>query len=227
MRLAPGQIVTKEEVIEWFRTRYPLVKEGTIAAHLIRFSTNNRNRVHYSAKDDSDDLFFQLDSGRFRLYAPGQDPAPIRPGSAPPDGGGATPDPEGEHGSEFAYEHDLRDFLGRNLHLIEPGLKLYKEEGVSGVEFPAGGRFIDILALDSSGAYVVIELKVSRGYDRVVGQLLRYIAWIERHHSDPGQPVRGVIVAKEISDDLRLACSRVVGVQLFEYSLSVTLRAVS
>jgi RecB family endonuclease NucS len=61
---------------------------------------------------------------------------------------------------------------------IEPGLRLYEEESVKGIEFPVGGRFIDLLGVDEAGALVVIELKVSRGYDRVVGQLLRYGGWI-------------------------------------------------
>ena len=82
---------------------------------------------------------------------------------------------------------------------------------------------VDILALDSRDNYVVIELKVSRGYDRVVGQLLRYMAWIEKNQADPPQRVRGVIVAREISEDLLLAASRIPDVELFEYKLSVTL----
>ena len=40
------------------------------------------------------------------------------------------------------------------------GLRLSDEEGITGVEFPVGGRFIDILALDRHDRYVVIELKV-------------------------------------------------------------------
>ncbi len=68
---------------------------------------------------------------------------------------------------EFAYESDLRDFLAKNLSLLEPGLRLYQDEGITGVEFPACGRFIDILAVDTRENLVVIELKVSRGYDRV------------------------------------------------------------
>lgn len=223
MGLAPGQVITKEDAISWFRVHYPLVKEGTIAAHLIRLSTNNKNRLHYNARaDGSDDVFFQLDPSRFRLYDPAADPTPIREttGPEPP----LEDPPQGT--SEFAYEHDLRDYLSNNLALIEPNLHLYAEEGVSGVEFPAGGRFVDILAVDSFGGYVVIELKVSRGYDRVVGQLLRYMGWIQKHHADPGQRVRGMIVAKDVSDDLRLACSKVSDVQLFEYSLSVSVRPV-
>jgi RecB family endonuclease NucS len=125
--------------------------------------------------------------------------------------------------SQFAYEHDLRDYLVRHLRLIEPGLRLYTDEGITGIEFPAGGGYIDILAVDRDSGYVVIELKVSKGYDRVVGQLLRYMGWIEQHHAEPGQQVRGVIVAKEMTEGLKLACSRVQGIQLYEYALSLTL----
>lgn len=227
--VSQGEIVSREQVLDWFRTKYPLVKQGTIAAHLLRLSTNAPSRLHYNVREDgSDDLFFQLDSARFRLYDRLNDPAPIRasaPGNVLPAAGDTE---EASNSSEFAYEHDLRDYLAKNLHLIETGLKLYRDEdGITGVEFPAGGRSIDILAIDSQGGYVVVELKVSKGYDRVVGQLLRYIGWIEQHHAEPNQPVRGVIVAKEVSNDLRLACRRVQGVRPFEYKLSVALTPVA
>lgn len=127
---------------------------------------------------------------------------------------------------EFAYESDLRDFLAANPSIIERGLSLYEDEGITGVEFPAGGRFIDLLAVDANQRLVVIELKVSRGYDRVVGQLLRYMAWISAHHAEAGQAVRGMIIAREISEDLRLACSATPQVELLEYELSVALRKV-
>lgn len=217
---------TRDDAVAWFSKHYPLVKPGTIAAHLIRLSTNNKNRLHYGTKLD-DDVFFQLDSARFRRFDPARDPLPIHGdedvASASPQ---AAPTAPSDSESEFAYEHDLRDFLARNLQLIEPGLTLYEQEGVTGVEFPAGGRFIDILAVDARGGLVIVELKVSKGYDRVIGQLLRYVGWIERHHAEPGQRVRGFIIAKSISDDLKLACSRIRDVQLMEYELAVSLRSV-
>ena len=81
--------------------------------------------------------------------------------------------------------------------------------------------------MDTEKRFVIIELKVSRGYDRVVGQLLRYMAWIEEHHADPGQGVRGIIIAREISEDLKLACRLVRNVSLYEYSLSVALQKIA
>jgi hypothetical protein len=69
-------------------------------------------------------------------------------------------------------------------------------------------------------------LKVSKGYDRVVGQLLRYVAWIAENLAESTRKVRGIIVGREISVDLLLACSRVADVELYEYELSVALRKV-
>ena len=222
--LQPGQSFARHQAIDWFGQHYPKIKPGTVHCHLIRLSTNAPTRLHYNARPNEDDVFFQLDGGHFRLYERAHDPAPIHEKTAKPDERPPIEeDTEPAASAEFAYEADLRNYLAKNLSVIEPGLKLYQDEGITGVEFPVGGRFIDILAVDATGALVVIELKVSRGYDRVVGQLMRYMAWIQKNQAEAGQRVRGVIVAREISDDLLLACSLLSGVQLFEYELSLKL----
>ncbi len=130
---------------------------------------------------------------------------------------------EEEVDREFAAESDLRDFLSKNLTRIEPGPRLFEDSDRSGVEFPVGGRFIDILARDAKDNYVVVELKVSRGYDRAVGQLLRYMAWVQANLAG-GKPVRGVIVASGITDDLKLAASLVPNVRLFQYEIEFRLK---
>ncbi|MBL3558552.1 MULTISPECIES: endonuclease NucS domain-containing protein [Marinobacter] len=225
IQLKPDAVISRDRVRLWFREKYPKIKDGTIAAHLLRMSVNSKSRVHYGAKPGADDLFFQIDPKHFRLYQPERDPVPIYPGNDLEQAFKEEVQELAEEGSpEFAYEKDLQNYLAKNLRLIEPGLTLFEDEGINGLEFPVGGRFIDILATDTDGNYVVIELKVSKGYDRVVGQLLRYMAWIQKNQIEPGQSVRGIIVARHISEDLLLACSGVQGVQLFEYELSVSLR---
>lgn len=221
MGIKPGDTFTRDQAVSWFAENYPKIKKGTVTAHLMRLSTNVASRHQYSPRSDgSDDVFFKLDRQTFRLYVPGQDPAPLK------EDGEDTEEEDTQDTGEFAYEHDLRDFLARNLHLIESGLTLFSDEGMSGVEFPAGGRFIDLLATDSIGNFVVIELKVSKGYDRVVGQLLRYVNWIRQNLAESTQTVRGIIIAKRISEDLRLACSTLPDVSLLEYELSVSLKSV-
>ena len=130
------------------------------------------------------------------------------------------------HEQEFAYEADLRDFLARNLYVVEPGLYLYEDaKQCLGVEYPIDGGRIDILARDEYHRFVVIELKVSRGRNPTIGQVLYYMGWVDKHLAEGGKS-RGIIVAKEISNDLRLACKRVPGLSLYKYKLSVAVEKV-
>jgi hypothetical protein len=231
--IAKGQVISKDQVISWFKSNYPKIKTGTITAHLLKMSVNSPTRIHYNANPNGeDDLLYKIDGSHFRLYEKEKDPPPIYVKLLPEieelEQAGISDVIEEKFSQQtgFAYESDLRDFLSKNLTIIEPGLRLYQDEGISGIEFPVGGRFIDILAIDNNNNYVVIELKVSKGYDRVIGQLLRYMAWIETNQAEPTQKVRGIIIAREISEDLHLAASKILEVELFEYDLSVSLRNV-
>jgi endonuclease len=235
--LSPGQIFSKAAPVRWFAEHYPKIKRNTVNMHVEAMSVNNRNRKHHPSvrRGSGYDLFYKLGPDQFRLWAPDGDPPPLYKddiekqelggGESVTAGDQETDEPGVEAAREFAFERDLRNYLARNLGLIEPGLRLYEEEGITGVEFDAGGRFIDILAVDEDGRYVVIELKVSRGYDRVVGQLLRYMTWVEQN-METSHPVRGVIVANEITADLKLACSRIPDIRLIEYEIAFKLRPI-
>ena len=52
------------------------------------------------------------------------------------------------------------------------------------------------------------------------------MAWIRKNHAEQNQKVRGIIIAREINEDLLLACSETPNVELFEYNLSVSLRRI-
>lgn len=236
--LTPGQTFSKTAPLSWFAEHYSKIKPQTVRMHVDGMSVNNPVRRHHpSIRPGSDyDLFFKLGPDQYRLWTPETDPPPRYKedlekelaGNANLEGSESEPEAvtPAEGASEFAFEKDLQNYLVKNLSLIETGLKLYEEEGISGVEFPVGGRFIDILAIDKEGQFVVVELKVSRGYDRVIGQLLRYMGWIEAN-METAKPVRGIIVAKEITNDLKLAASRIPGVRLVEYEISFKLNAIT
>src|SRR6266540_225639 len=84
-----------------------------------------------------------------------------------------------EQALKFALEAHLRDFLAQNLDRVEPGLCLYSSEGRNGIEFAvdSGRGRIDLLAVDQNETPVVIELKLSQGRNRALGQLLYYMGW--------------------------------------------------
>lgn len=57
-------------------------------------------------------------------------------------------------------------------------------------------------------------------------QLLRYVNWVRKELADPEQQVRGIILCRTMTEDLRLACAGLPNVELFEYQLSVTVKQV-
>jgi len=206
----------RQELYSWFKENYPDANKGTLYCHLIKLSVNAPGRKNfYLRKDGSDDILFQIDTDTFRLYDKTTDKPEIPPEVEPLEG----------KGQEFIYEKDLQNFLAKNMSIIEHGLRLYEDEENNkiGLEYPVDGIYIDILALDKNNNFVVIELKVSRGYDRIVGQLLRYRNWIKRNMAENSQTIRGIIICKEITDDLLLACDGLDNIELFEYELYIKL----
>jgi len=52
------------------------------------------------------------------------------------------------------------------------------------------------------------------------------MGWIEENLAEAGRQVRGIIVAREIAEDLLLACRKLPHVSLFTYQLSVSVNRV-
>jgi endonuclease len=99
-----------------------------------------------------------------------------------------------------------------------------------GTPNPLNGRGGGRVGSDGKGSrdrnerFVVIELKVGKGRNKAVGQLLYYMGWVDKELGKA--PCRGLIIAKEIPDDLVLAVQRVPGVSLARYKLSVSVETV-
>jgi len=87
---------------------------------------------------------------------------------------------------------------------------------------------LDILARDrTSQDYVVIELKRDQGDDEVVGQVSRYMGWIKQHRADhEGVGVRGISVAREISDRLRSSSVALPTVSIYTYEFAVIIQPI-
>ena len=122
-------------------------------------------------------------------------------------------------------ESALRKMLARNLSLLEAGLKPFDaKEGAEEISVGAAGR-IDLLCKDTEGNLVVIELKRDSSSDQVVGQLLRYMGYVKENHLGKGKIVRGIIVAHDADERLRLALQAIPNVELKLYKVDVTIRS--
>ena len=131
---------------------------------------------------------------------------------------------ETQSDSTFALEAHLRDYLARNLTILEKGLQLWSSTPPS-VEYQIDSRRIDLLAKDVEGIPVVIELKLSKSYDRVIGQALLYQGLVAAKLGL--QKVRIMLVAGEVSKELKIACARLNDVTLFEYAITMQTKKIS
>jgi hypothetical protein len=135
----------------------------------------------------------------------------------------------------FPREKFLHYYIADNFkRVFGDSLKLYhNEDGMPGVEFPivddAGKQMgaIDILATEpASQSYMVIELKKAGASDQVVGQVLRYMGWVQENLCGEGQQVKGMIVCTGQDTRLRLALkpvSDIIAVKLYELSIHLKL----
>jgi hypothetical protein len=120
----------------------------------------------------------------------------------------------------ITVERDLRKYLIQNLTSLEPGLKLHQEQDRNGEEYPieAGRMRIDILARDSEGTYVIIELKAGVADLATFGQISAYIGWIKTNLAKKGK-VRGIIVASDFEEKAKFAVQSVSNIKLKKYAL--------
>lgn len=132
-----------------------------------------------------------------------------------------------EDPSTFALEKHLEDFLVTNWAQTVLGrdYDIFTEEGEQiGRQYPSDTGPIDILAISKDrNTLLVVELKRGRASDVVVGQIQRYMGFVQGELAEGSQVVRGVIIALE--DDLRLrrALSVTTNIHFYRYQVSFKL----
>ena len=122
-----------------------------------------------------------------------------------------------------AYENSIRDKLAQRLEVLEPGLQLIVVEYP--LPNPVGTKgFIDILARDSFGNRVIIELKRSNQSAReALHQVFKYSALFRSKEGLTYGQVRSFVVSTEW-DELRIPFaefSRVAECQCEGFELSI------
>lgn len=241
-----GREATYAEIKKHVKDHHGDVNDSSLTCAIIASSVNHLSRIHYQENkkprvcDGAHDFLFNTGRGRVTPYDPvvhgiweiftKEDGAlGVRNIEGADEPEKYTDAEASDDVSIFALESHLRDYLAKNISkLAGPGAKLsvyVSDDGRDGVEFQTDVGPIDLLAVDEQGRFVVIELKVGRGPDAALGQILRYMGWVQQHLAK-GAQVQGVIVAAEIPVKLRYAVTQVPSVTLMEYELGFSVKQV-
>ena len=95
-------------------------------------------------------------------------------------------------------EQEIEASISSDPEIVEEGLSLVARQ------FPTSVGNIDILCKDKNGNFVVIELKKDKGSYKVVGQIQKFMAWVEGNLAKD-EKVRGIIVVREHDQGLEYA----------------------
>lgn len=94
-------------------------------------------------------------------------------------------------------EAQIRDYIANNLDMIEPELKLIgKEYQLTNKDLTKG--FIDILAKDRFGNFVIIELKKSKNPAKsAIHEFHKYVALIKQIYKAQDGKIRCILLSRE------------------------------
>jgi restriction system protein len=128
----------------------------------------------------------------------------------------------------FAMEQYLEQFIVDNWHQMELGkhYDIYEEEGeLAGRQYRTDDAGeIDILAISKDKKeLLVIELKKGRASDKVVGQILRYMGYVQEMLAEEEQTVKGIIIALEDDIRIRRALSITKNIDFYRYQVTFKL----
>lgn len=129
----------------------------------------------------------------------------------------------------FALERHLHDYMYDNWDALEISdhWSIFEREGEpdAGYELRTPVGRLDLLAKHRSEArWLVIELKREKSADAVVGQVLRYMGWVQAHLAESGETVEGLIVATEGSPQLHYAIHAAPAVSFKSYEVEFRLK---
>ena len=208
------QILTTKQIIDAVQKKYPgNWKEVTIRTHTMGCSVNHTSSKWYPSFPK---FLYTVGPGKVRLYDPEKDGEfDLHSQQSLEE---EAPTEEAALETTLSLERDLQEYLSRDLGQLEPGLRLFTDEGLPGREVSTEAGKIDILAKDREDRLVVVELKASKASYGVLGQILSYMASIK---SEIGAGrVRGIIVAEDFDKKLRLAVTEVSNVSLVKYKVN-------
>lgn len=109
----------------------------------------------------------------------------------------------GADGEMLVLERGLEEAIKPNLKQM--GLELASKSIQQQFSMGPGVGRSDLICTDGNGDLVVVELKRGMTSDETIGQVLRYVGWVQENLAAADQEVHGWIVAGDYDEQLRLA----------------------
>lgn len=208
-------------IYAWFEEKHPRTKRLAVQLQLRGMCVNTPPDSHNGKWPPERLTLYKIDSKQYARYRPQvhgrfQNGEQVGPGQAETgsEAGEAAQQPQ------FALETHLEEFMEANWESIDFGapLQIWTDGGgKSGRQYRTDIGPIDFLCTDTaSGDFVVIELKRDTSSDQAIGEVQRYMGWVQEHLAE-GRRVRGVVVTHDYDDGMRYALKMAPNVEAWTY----------
>lgn len=189
-----------------------------------RYAAVNDVLLHLAAALDVD--LWTLDAVWWFLHSDAEGEDTDQPAPTTPDAPAQTPNTKT---TRFALERHLHDYMFDNWDMLDLAQEwdIYTRDGEpeAGYEFRTPIGRIDLVAKHKrEPRWLVIELKREKSSDAVVGQVLRYMGWVQKHLVEDGETVEGLVVATEGDPQLHYALTVVPSVSFKSYEVEFRLK---
>lgn len=119
-------------------------------------------------------------------------------------------------GTLIVLEEGLEELIKPNLRRM--GLTLADSRICQQFSMGVGVGRSDLICQDEHGDLVVVELKRGKSSEQAVGQVLKYVGWLQENVAAEGQQVHGWLVAGDHDERVRLA-AKAAHVKLWTFRL--------
>ena len=128
--------------------------------------------------------------------------------------------------SSFVLEKHLEDYICRNWEstVFGKNFNIYS----NGRQYQTNTGPLDILAQSKDKKeYLVLELKRDMASDKVIGQTLNYMGYVEKNIATKNENVRGGIIATHADQRLKNALSAADNIDFYEYKINFEMNQIS
>jgi hypothetical protein len=123
--------------------------------------------------------------------------------------------------AQFSYEKDLQNSLISQVEELFEGYKIFGEYS-EGIHLRIQDKVTDlVLEHKTENKILVVELKAGLANFGVLGQIYMYMGPLSLQY--PDKEISGVIIAGEIDESLKMACSAINDVKLKTYKMELAL----
>lgn len=127
---------------------------------------------------------------------------------------------------DLGSQTHMLNLIKSNLGMLGEGMSLFTDsQGVPGLNYKTPLGLVDLLVTDSRGSLVLVRFDESGTSTDLIGSMCAQMGWVQDTLAGK-RSVRGIILTREASEQLKYAIKAIPGITLMQYEFKFEVRPV-